>query len=38
MPSKKELQTVLKEKYGINKNISQSPFCHFLEEILQKFL
>ena len=24
MPSKKELQTVLKEKYGINKNISQS--------------
>ncbi|MGD1857266.1 MAG: hypothetical protein ACFB2W_23780 [Leptolyngbyaceae cyanobacterium] len=34
MPSKKELQTVLKEKYGINKNISQSLATADCEQLL----
>ena len=39
MPSKKELQTILKNKYGINKNISQplaSEDCEQLLVTLQK--
>lgn len=34
MPSKKELQTILKEKYGINKNISQSLATADCEQLL----
>ncbi|MEL6229447.1 MAG: hypothetical protein AAFR24_06000 [Cyanobacteria bacterium J06627_3] len=34
MPSKKELQTILKEKYGINKNISQSLATEDCEQLL----
>lgn len=34
MPSKKELQTILKEKYGINKNISQSLTTQDCEQLL----
>lgn len=34
MPSKSELQTILKEKYGINKNISQSLALEDCENLL----
>ena len=34
MPSKKELQTILKDKYGINKNISQSLAVEDCEQVL----
>ena len=34
MHSKKELQTILKEKYGINKNISQSLAVEDCEQVL----
>jgi chromosome segregation ATPase len=34
MPSKSELQTILKEKYGVNKNISQSLSLEDCERLL----
>jgi len=34
MPSKKELQTILREQYGINKNISQALATEDCEQLL----